>query len=116
MFYVKYLIPCVMRFATLMCRTASLLGAVDRRGRTTLAHMGYLWWLKPVTVEGVARSYQARGNGGQAIIVLPELKMVAAVTGHAHNAPLAEALAPFQLVTKHLVPMVRREPFMERPS
>lgn len=86
-------------------------GAVQQRGELTRAHMGYLWWLEPMNDDGTARAFQARGNGGQYIVVLPEAKMVVAFTGHAYNAPLHEALAPLALVSRHLVPMVtqRRE-------
>lgn len=79
---------------------------VDESGRASAAWFGLGWWLEPVR-DGRAVSFQARGNGGQAIIVLPELNAVIAFTGHAYNTDLATQLAPFDLVTRHLAPMLR---------
>jgi CubicO group peptidase (beta-lactamase class C family) len=59
-------------------------GEILEREPSLKAHWGQLWWLEPV-VDGVAKSYQARGNGGQLIIVVPEVKLVMAVTGYAYN-------------------------------
>jgi CubicO group peptidase (beta-lactamase class C family) len=82
------------------------LSQIDPAGSTTRAWMGLAWWLEPVR-EGRALSFQARGNGGQAIIVLPELRAVIAFTGHAYNADAATQLAPFDLVSRHVAPMLR---------
>jgi CubicO group peptidase (beta-lactamase class C family) len=79
---------------------------VDPSGRASAAWYGLAWWLEPVR-EGRVLSFQARGNGGQAIIVLPEHRAVIAFTGHAYNADLAVQLAPFDLVSRHLAPMLR---------
>lgn len=79
---------------------------IDPSGRATQAWMGLAWWLEPVR-DGRAVSFQARGNGGQAIIVLPELNAVVAFTGHAYNADMAAQLAPFGLVSRHIAPMLR---------
>lgn len=79
---------------------------VDRSGRASAAWFGLAWWLEPVR-DGKVLSYQARGNGGQAIIVLAEFGAVIAFTGHAYNADLATQLASFDLVTRHLAPMLR---------
>ena len=71
------------------------------------AHMGQLWWLEPVR-DGVGQAYQARGNGGQLIIVMPEFKLVLAVTGHAWNAPPQVQWAPFGLLERWLIPALRQ--------
>ncbi len=71
-----------------------------------VAHMGLLWWLEPV-VDGVARSFQARGNGGQLVIVVPEFKLVVAVTGHAYNQSAAVQFAPFVLLQRWFIPALR---------
>ena len=76
--------------------------------------MGLAWWLEPVR-DGRALSFQARGNGGQAIIVLPELGAVIAFTGHAYNADLATQLAPFDLVSRRLAPMLRERKPQSQP-
>jgi CubicO group peptidase (beta-lactamase class C family) len=79
---------------------------VDPSGRFSNAWFGLAWWLEPVR-DGRALSFQARGNGGQYVIVLPELAAVIAFTGHAYNADLATRLAPLDLVTRHIAPMLR---------
>ncbi len=79
---------------------------VDPSGRASNAWYGLGWWLEPVH-DGRAASFQARGNGGQYIIVLPELNAVLAFTGHAYNADLPTQLAPLELVSRHLAPMLR---------
>ena len=71
------------------------------------AHMGQLWWLEPVR-DGVGHAYQARGNGGQLIIVMPEFKLVLAVTGHAWNEPAQVQWAPFALLERWFIPAMRR--------
>ncbi len=48
---------------------------------------GYFWWNIPFKVEGkVIHSKVATGNGGQYIMVIPEMKIVAAFTGGAYNS------------------------------
>lgn len=88
----------------LTASTASA-GAIDPSGQATRAHMGLAWWLEPVR-GGVARSYQARGTGGQYIMVLPEQGAVLAFTGADFKADLATQMAPFDLVQRHLLPML----------
>jgi CubicO group peptidase (beta-lactamase class C family) len=90
------------------------LSQIDPTGGTTRAWMGLAWWLEPVR-EGKVLSFQARGNGGQAIIVLPELGAVIAFTGHAYNADLATQLAPFDLAGRHLAPMLRERKVQSQP-
>lgn len=71
------------------------------------AHMGQLWWLEPVR-DGAGHAYQARGNGGQLIIVVPEFKLVMAVTGHGWNAPPQVQWAPFGLLERWFIPALRQ--------
>ncbi|WP_303317966.1 serine hydrolase [Flavivirga abyssicola] len=48
---------------------------------------GYLWWNIPFKANGkIFASKTATGNGGQYIMVLPELDMVAIFTGGAYNS------------------------------
>jgi CubicO group peptidase (beta-lactamase class C family) len=75
-------------------------------GSQLQAHMGWLWWLEPVR-GGQVQSWQARGNGGQLIIVVPEVGLVVAATGHAYNAPHAVQWAPFTLLQRWLIPSLR---------
>ena len=67
-------------------------------------HYGYLWWLEPVE-DGVVRSYQTRGNGGQFAIVLPSLDAVVAFTGHGYN-DMPRAMGAFEVTARHLIPML----------
>jgi CubicO group peptidase (beta-lactamase class C family) len=63
---------------------------------------GYLFWLEPVE-DGVVRSFQTRGNGGQFAIALPELDAVVTFTGHAYNDDARQA-AFFELTARRLIP------------
>jgi CubicO group peptidase (beta-lactamase class C family) len=48
---------------------------------------GYLWWNIPFNVKGkVVVSILATGNGGQYIMIIPEMDMVAVFTGGAYNS------------------------------
>lgn len=68
---------------------------------------GYLWLLP--TREGRVSSYQTWGNGGQYLMVIPELRLVAAFTGHAYDDP--RDMAAFELMNRYLIPMARRVPY-----
>jgi CubicO group peptidase (beta-lactamase class C family) len=58
---------------------------------------GYLWWNIPFSVkEKTFVSIVATGNGGQYIMVLPELDMVAVFTGSAYNSQ--EDKLPFAIM------------------
>ncbi|MGL4573963.1 MAG: serine hydrolase domain-containing protein [Burkholderiaceae bacterium] len=72
--------------------------------QTNGAAFGLLWWLQPV-VDGEVRSFQARGNGGQYLIAVPSLNLVAAFTGTAFNNPTQ--LLPFVLMQEHIIPAIQ---------
>lgn len=64
---------------------------------------GYLWWNIPFRVNGkIFISKAALGNGGQYIIIFPELDMVAVFTGAAYNSQ--EDKLPFSILTDILLP------------
>ncbi|AUP79457.1 serine hydrolase domain-containing protein [Flavivirga eckloniae] len=64
---------------------------------------GYLWWNIPFKVNGkMFISKAATGNGGQYIMVLPELDMVAVFTGGAYNSQ--EDKLPFAIMTDIFLP------------
>ncbi len=64
---------------------------------------GYLWWNIPFkTNEKVFTSKAALGNGGQYIMVFPELDMVAVFTGGAYNSQ--EDKLPFAIMTDIFLP------------
>jgi len=64
---------------------------------------GYLWWNFPFKInDKMFISKTALGNGGQYIIVIPELDMVAVFTGGAYNSQ--EDKLPFAIMTDILLP------------
>lgn len=69
---------------------------------------GYLWWSIPFKVdEKVFLAKVATGNGGQYIMVFPELDMVAVFTGGAYNSQ--EDKLPFAIMTRILLPAFTKE-------
>ena len=64
---------------------------------------GYLWWNIPFIIQdNVYVSKTATGNGGQYIMVLPELDMVAVFTGGAYNSQ--EDKLPFAILKNVFLP------------
>ncbi|MEL7149031.1 MAG: serine hydrolase, partial [Bacteroidota bacterium] len=64
---------------------------------------GYLWWNIPFKEAGktlVAKT--ATGNGGQYIMVIPEMKLVAVFTGGAFNSQ--EDKLPFAIMKDVIIP------------
>lgn len=51
---------------------------------------GYYWWVgnyKSQTNDLVVEGFMAAGNGGQYVVILPELEIVVVMTGHDYNQP-----------------------------
>ena len=66
---------------------------------------GYLWWNIPFSFHGKPLiSRTAMGNGGQYIMIFPELDLVAVFTGGAYNSP--EDKLPFNIVGDVILPSV----------
>ncbi len=64
---------------------------------------GYLWWNIPLGQKGkTVLAIVATGNGGQYIMVLPELDMVAVFTGGAYNSQ--EDKLAFAIMTDVFLP------------
>ncbi len=71
--------------------------ATTPKTKITGIDYGYLWWNIPFSVNGkVVVSKTATGNGGQYIMVIPEMDMVAVFTGGAYNSQ--EDKLPFAIV------------------
>jgi len=71
---------------------------------------GYLWWNIPFKVnEKVVVSKTATGNGGQYIMVLPELDMVAIFTGGAYNSQ--EDKLPFAIMKDIFLPTFKTQEY-----
>jgi CubicO group peptidase (beta-lactamase class C family) len=63
---------------------------------------GYLWWRSVEIVNG--KSYEmifADGNGGQLILVVPALELVAVFTGENYNSSKAEL--PFEIMDNYIL-------------
>jgi CubicO group peptidase (beta-lactamase class C family) len=69
---------------------------------------GYLWWVTEYPYrEGTVRAFFAAGNGGQIVLVVPELDLVVAFYGGNYSDPVA--LIPQQeYVPKYILTAVRR--------
>ena len=77
---------------------------------------GYAWHLHAFRVDGHDyRGYAAEGNGGQFVIVVPELDLVVAITaGNYGQFPVWYPLQ--ELVTRHVIPAaLQREMAEDRP-
>lgn len=68
---------------------------------------GYLWWIQPPDPKGSGEQniYAARGAYGQFIFVIPEHKMVVAVTGNAKGAAYQN---PINFLYSHILPAVNK--------
>ena len=63
---------------------------------------GFAWWLPPLSANGKNyKSIYVGGNGGQAIIIVPELDLVAVFTGGNFNYDLFDTR---RIVEKHIIP------------
>ena len=69
---------------------------------------GYLWRLLEREVGGKQmRTIEAWGNGGQFLIIIPEIEMTITFTGGNYNLfPLMED-RPFSILNKYILPAVR---------
>lgn len=73
--------------------------------QTTLGGLdyGYLWWNIPFKVNGkTIPAITATGNGGQYIMVFPELNFTAVFTGGAYNSEKDKA--PFYIINNVVLP------------
>lgn len=69
---------------------------------------GFLWWNIPFKYKDSATlSVVATGNGGQYIMVLPELNIVAAFTGGAYNSQ--DDKFPFAIMNQIILPSLSSE-------
>ncbi|MAD96368.1 MAG: serine hydrolase [Flavobacteriaceae bacterium] len=66
---------------------------------------GYLWWNIPFKFGDKTIAKTATGNGGQYIMVFPELEMVAVFTGGAYNSQ--EDKLPFAIMNRVIIPSIK---------
>ncbi len=82
--------------------------ATTPKTKITGIDYGYCWWNLPFKVgDDIIISKIATGNGGQYILVIPEMDMVAVFTGGAYNSE--EDKLPFAIMSKVLLPTFARE-------
>jgi CubicO group peptidase (beta-lactamase class C family) len=76
-------------------------------GATT--RYGYLWWLREYPYAGrTVQAYYASGNGGQFVVVIPDLDLVIAVYGGNYNER-AGSLMIADLIPRYILPAVRED-------
>lgn len=82
--------------------------ATTPKTKITGIDYGYLWWNIPYKIkEKVIVSKTATGNGGQYIMVFPELDMITVFTGGAYN--LQEDKLPFAIMNNIFLPIFTSE-------
>lgn len=80
--------------------------ATTPKTKITGIDYGFLWWNLPFQYQGRAiMSKLATGNGGQYIIVFPELELIAVFTGGAYNSQ--DDKLPFALMNRVILPSLR---------
>ena len=66
---------------------------------------GYLWWNIPLSAgEKTVKAITATGNGGQYVMVIPEMNMIAVFTGGAYNSQ--DDKLPFAIMQRVLLPLL----------
>ncbi len=82
--------------------------ATTQKTQITGMDYGYFWWNIPFTLEEEKIiSKTATGNGGQYIMVIPRLDMVAVFTGGAYNSQ--DDKLPFAIIRDIFLPTFRRQ-------
>ncbi|MBV6639899.1 MAG: serine hydrolase [Cyclobacteriaceae bacterium] len=80
--------------------------ATTPRTQITGIDYGYLWWNIPLKLgEKILTAKTATGNGGQYIMVIPELDLVAVFTGGAYNSQ--DDKLPFAIMQDIILPTFR---------
>lgn len=75
-----------------------------QHGKSKVSGYGYFWWLRKFNVDGQSyEGFYAAGNGGQYIIVLPSLDLVAVFTGRNYNS-MHYMQQPFDIMTRYIIP------------
>ncbi|WP_196139107.1 serine hydrolase [Aliikangiella sp. G2MR2-5] len=70
---------------------------------------GYLWRMIDRNIKGTSvHSFEAWGNGGQFIMVFPELKLVAVFTGENYGK-FPEMEQPFKMIDRYILPAIIQE-------
>jgi CubicO group peptidase (beta-lactamase class C family) len=71
-------------------------------------HFGYLWWIYDYPYEGrTVRAFWAGGNGGQAVVVIPELDLAVATFGSNYFSS-GGYYVRLEVIPKSILPAVHR--------
>ncbi|WOK07113.1 serine hydrolase [Imperialibacter roseus] len=77
--------------------------ATERQTNLAGLDYGFLWWSIPFQIgDELKKETVATGNGGQYLMLFPELKLVAAFTGGAYNSD--DDKFPFAIMNRVLLP------------
>lgn len=72
-------------------------------------HFGYLWWIHDYPYKNrTVRAYWAGGNGGQAVVVVPELDLVVATFGSNYFSA-GSYYVQLEVIPKSILPVVREK-------
>lgn len=83
--------------------------ATTPKTKITGIDYGYLWWNIPFKGKGTEKtimSKTATGNGGQYIMVIPELELIAVFTGGAYNSQ--DDKLPFAIMNNIILPSIKQ--------
>jgi CubicO group peptidase (beta-lactamase class C family) len=70
-------------------------------------HFGYLWWIHDYPYQGrTVRAFWAGGNGGQAVVVIPELDLAVATFGSNYFSA-GGYYVQLEVIPKYILPAVR---------
>ena len=70
-------------------------------------HFGYLWWIHDYPYENrTVRAFWAGGNGGQAVVVVPELDLVIATFG-SNYISAGTYYVQLEVIPKYVLPAVK---------
>ncbi len=84
--------------------TKSTSRIINFREGSSATGYGYFWWQNKFDIEGVIyHSYYALGNGGQYIIVIPELNLVSVFTGNNYNS-MVYMNQVFDIMKRYIIP------------
>ena len=79
---------------------------LDRNGN----EYGYLWWHEHYVINGRRiDSVEARGNGGQYIFIVPELKVAAVMTSGNYRGGLTMTRQPQRIFERYVLPALVRQ-------
>jgi CubicO group peptidase (beta-lactamase class C family) len=81
--------------------------SISSQGRIDRGHdYGFLWWRTKLPFAGKeVEAISASGNGGQAIIVVPELNLIAVFTAGNYNS--RKSALPIPILIKFILPSIK---------